>query len=45
MDHYSEFFITGVEKAASVAPSSVEEEDIGLGGITGSQLQKMLVRF
>lgn len=45
MDPYSEFFVHKVKKVKSRTPSSPanQDDELGIGGITGEQLQQIQV--
>jgi gamma-tubulin complex component 4 len=45
LDRQKEFFVQKVDSTAAsdVAPVAVDDDELGLGGITGRQLEQMLV--
>ena len=43
LDPYNEFFVHKAQTTGAVLPGEVEEDDLGLMGITGRQLQQALV--
>ena len=44
-DPYAEFFVHKVKKVKTLANASNQDDEIGIGGITGQQLQQIQVCF